>query len=130
MDYAPPVRAAKTEQEVAMAKYTFMVLTNPVEGQEDTNNDWYTNRHLADVLNVPGFVSAQRFKLADAQRGGSTQPWRYLALYQIETDDLTKTLATLSERSGTEAMVLSDALAPERMAFVYEAITPPVAAKH
>ena len=75
-----------------MPKYTFMVLTNPVEGQEDTYNDWYTNRHLADVLNVPGFVSAQRFKLADAQRGGSPQPWRYLALYQIDTDDLKKTL--------------------------------------
>ena len=112
-----------------MPKYTFMVLTNPVEGQEDTYNDWYTNRHLADVLNVPGFVSAQRFKLADAQRGGSPQPWRYLALYQIDTDDLKKTLAILSERSGTEAMVLSDAMAPERMGFVYEAITPPVEAK-
>jgi hypothetical protein len=130
MDYAPPIRSAKTEQEEAMPKYTFMVLTNPVEGQDDTYNDWYTNRHLADVLNVPGFVSAQRFKLADAQRGNPPHPWRYLALYQIETDDLKKTLATLSERSGTEAMVISDAVAPERMGFVYEAITPPVEAKH
>ena len=46
-----------------MPKYTFMVLTNPVEGQEDIYNDWYNNRHLADVLKVPVFVSAQRFKL-------------------------------------------------------------------
>lgn len=112
-----------------MPKYTFMVLTNPVEGQEDAYNEWYTNRHLSDVLDVPGFVSAQRFRLADTQRGQPPHPWRYLALYEIETNDLNKTLATLTERSGTDAMVISDALAPERMAFVYEPITPQVAAK-
>jgi hypothetical protein len=41
-----------------MAKHVFVVLTNPVEGKEDTYNDWYTNVHLGDVLKVPGIVAA------------------------------------------------------------------------
>ena len=44
-----------------MAKYTFVVLTNAVEGKDDAFDEWYTNTHLGDVLAVPGFVSAQRF---------------------------------------------------------------------
>ena len=42
-----------------MAKYTFVVLTNAVEGKDDAFDEWYTNTHLGDVLAVPGFVSAQ-----------------------------------------------------------------------
>ena len=37
-----------------MAKYTFVVLTNAVDGKDDTFNEWYTNTHLGDVLAVPG----------------------------------------------------------------------------
>ncbi|MSO90603.1 MAG: hypothetical protein EXR01_03305 [Acetobacteraceae bacterium] len=111
-----------------MAKHVFVVFTNPVAGKDSTYNDWYTNQHLPDVLNVPGFVSAQRFKLSDTQRAAGPFPWQYMALYQIETDDLKKTLATLGERSGTSAMVMSDALAAERLAWVYDPITPSVRA--
>src|SRR3954452_9573210 len=81
-----------------MAKHVFVVLTNPVEGKEDTYNDWYTNVHLGDVLKVPGIVAARRFKMSDVQRGEPPFPWRYLGLYEIDTDDLTHTLAVLKER--------------------------------
>jgi len=112
-----------------MARHVFVVFTNPVAGQEKTYNDWYTNQHLPDVLDVPGFVSARRFRLSDTQRAAAPYPWRYMALYDIETDDLKGTLATLAERSGTPAMVLSEALAVERAAWVFEPITPLVTAK-
>jgi hypothetical protein len=112
-----------------MARHVFVVFTNPVAGQEKTYNDWYTNQHLADVLKVPGFVSARRFRLSNTQRAAAPHPWQYMALYDIETDDLKGTLAILSERSGTPAMVLSDALGAERAAWVFEPITPVVMAK-
>jgi hypothetical protein len=111
-----------------MAKHVFVVLTNPVEGQEDTYNEWYTNMHLEDVLKVPGIVAAQRFKLSDVQRDKPPFPWRYLALYEIDTDDLNHTLAVLKERSGTSAMVISDAVAPERLGWFFQPITPRVEA--
>jgi len=113
-----------------MAKYTFVVLTNAVEGKDDAFDEWYTNTHLGDVLAVPGFVSAQRFKLADTQRARPPHPFRYLALYEIETNDLQKTLDELGKRSGTQAMVLTDTMAPGTQAHIYEAITPVVTPKH
>jgi hypothetical protein len=39
-----------------MAKYTFVVLTNAVEGKDDAFDEWYTNTHLGDVLAVPSLI--------------------------------------------------------------------------
>ena len=106
-----------------MPKCTLLVLTNPVEGREETFNDWYTNTHLKDVLAVPGIVSAQRFKLAGTQLAPAPHPWSYLALYDVETDSLDQTVSALRERVGTSAMVMSDALSPQILGCFYEPIT-------
>ena len=92
-----------------MAKYTFVVLTNPTPGNDTEYNRWYNEQHIPDVLNVPGFVAAQRFKLADSETGDK-HPHRYLALYEIETNDLAATLKELQSRAGTADMVMSDAI--------------------
>jgi hypothetical protein len=94
-----------------MAKYTFVVLSNPTTpAQEAEYNEWYNKIHIPDVLNVPGFVAAQRFTLADAQFGDGTHAHRYLALYEIETDDAKATLKELQKRVGTADMVMSDGI--------------------
>jgi hypothetical protein len=94
-----------------MAKYTFVVLSNPTTpGQEAEYNEWYNKIHIPDVLNVPGFVAAQRFTLADAQLGDGPHAHRYLALYEIETDDAKATLNELQKRVGTADMVMSDGI--------------------
>lgn len=94
-----------------MAKYTFVVLSNPTTpGQEAEYNEWYNKIHIPDVLNVPGFVAAQRFTLADAQLGDGPRAHRYLALYEIETDDTKATLNELQKRVGTADMVISDGI--------------------
>lgn len=107
-----------------MARHLFVVFTNSIEGRDDAYNDWYSNVHLGDVLKVHGIVAAQRFALSDVQRDPPPFPWRYLALYEIETDDLNKTLASLRERAGTAAMVISDAVAAERAGWFFHPITP------
>ncbi len=35
------------------------ILTNPIDGEEDTFNKWYDEVHVPDVLDVPGVVAAQ-----------------------------------------------------------------------
>ena len=50
-----------------MPKYTFLAFTNPTPGKEHEFNTWYDEHHLKDVIDVSGFVSARRFRLADAQ---------------------------------------------------------------
>ena len=92
-----------------MKKYVFVVYTRPTEGKESEFNQWYNERHLPDVLNLPGFVSAHRFKYVDVpSTNPSSHP--YLALYMVETDDILSAQAALQAAAGTSAMVLSDAL--------------------
>ena len=112
-----------TGSTFAVAGVGFVGFTNPIEGQEDAFNAWYSDVHLKDVLKVPGIVAAQRFKLSDVQRDQPPFPWRYLALYEIETDDLNHTLAALRERAGTSAMVISAAVAPDRVGWFFQPIT-------
>jgi len=110
------------KRETLMEKHLFVGFTNPVEGEEDANA-WYSDVHLKDVLKVPGIVAAQRFKLSDVQRDKPPFPWRYLALYEIETDDLNHTLAALRDRAGTTAMAISAAVAPDRVGWFFQPIT-------
>lgn len=106
-----------------MTAYKFVVMTNPVEGREDEYNDWYTKRHLPDVLDIPGIVAAQRFTATAVQRATEPPPYRYLAVYEIETDDLGQVLEELGRRSGTDKMPMSTAMAEKRMSYVYTPIT-------
>lgn len=103
-----------------MANYKLVVLTNPVEGKEEAYNDWYTNQHLGDVLRCDGFVSAQRFKLADETPGAH----RYLAIYEMDTDNLKATMDGLEAAAGTDKMPMTDAMVMEDIvAVAYSAIT-------
>lgn len=90
-----------------MNKCVLVVFSNPVAGREGEYNDWYNKRHLADVLKVPGFVSAQRFALAGDGAGAA---WKYLAIYEFEADDPVAALGELTRRAGTPDMVLSEAM--------------------
>jgi hypothetical protein len=103
-----------------MASCVYTVFSEPVPGQEAEYNRWYTEQHLDDVLRVPGFKAARRYRLAmpDAQA-----PAGCLAIYEIETDDPAATLAQLQARAGTAEMPISPALDVSRVtALVYGAI--------
>jgi hypothetical protein len=92
-------------------KYTLVVFTNPTTGNEAEFNRWYNEQHIPDVLNAAGFVCAQRFKLSDTQMGPNIdKSHQYLALYEIETDDIKASLKDLQSRAGTADMVMSDAI--------------------
>lgn len=103
-----------------MSKYKLVVFTDPVEGREDEYNDWYNNQHLSDVVAIPGFGSAQRFKLKQLRDGQFRH--RYLAIYDIESDDYGKVMEALTNTAGTSAMIISEALdSPTADVAVFEA---------
>jgi len=114
-----------------MATCFQFALSNPVSGREEEFNRWYNQHHIPDVLNVPGFVSGQRFRLAEAQMGGQgSRAYKYLAIYEIETDDLAGTLKELRARGGTADMVASDAIDTKNVgSFVFTPIAEKVMAK-
>ena len=110
-----------------MKQYSMVVLTNAVTGREDEYNDWYSNRHIHDVVKVPGFVSAQRFKIPD-EAGMEDAKYKYGAIYGLETDDVPASLTELMRRNGTPDMAATDAMDQELYFAIYEAITPKVEA--
>jgi hypothetical protein len=106
-------------------KYRYIVQTNPKPGMEDEYNDWYSNQHIQDVTRIPGFVAAQRFQWVPKNPSEEAPRYRYLAIYDIETDDMASAFAGLSAAAGTAAMPISPALG-EANAVVFEAMTPRV----
>ena len=106
-----------------MTRYVLAVHTNPVEGREDEYNDWYSNRHLADLLAIPGVVSARRYVLGERQMTAVPQAFKYLALYEIETADGQDFIDQVFARSGTEHMPISAALGSEKTAVLWRAIS-------
>lgn len=90
-----------------MARYSYLVISNPTAGQEAEFNRWYTEQHLPDVLKVPGFIAAQRFELAQEK---CALPGRYVAIYEIESNDAHTALAALQEAVDRGEMLISDAL--------------------
>ena len=110
-----------------MAKHTLVVLTNAKEGADEAFNEWYDHTHLGDVLALEGFAAAQRFKLSGTQLAEGDLPYRYLALYEIETDDLTVPITALQE--GAPKMEITDAFDQAGVAaWLYSPITERVTA--
>jgi hypothetical protein len=66
-------------------KNIVLVLTEPSEGMVDEFNEYYENTHLDEVLETTGWDTASRFELVD--EAGGKYPLKYLALYEVESDD-------------------------------------------
>jgi hypothetical protein len=95
--------------------HLFFVWTAPVAGLEREFEDWYTNRHLADVLELPSYRSGQRFR-----HTAGADPFRpFLALYETDTTDVPATQQALKEAVATPAMPLTPAVDRSQSAFWY-----------
>lgn len=95
-----------------MKKYSWFVFTSCDPDHVAEFNSWYDDVHLADLLTVPGIVGARRFKLSDQQvvangphvslQDSASLPPQlpYVAIYDIETDNIAETVSELSRRAG------------------------------
>lgn len=59
-----------------------LALTNPVDGKDDEFRAWYWGEHIGEVLQLDGFVSAQRYRAAEPR--GETVPHLYATIYEVE----------------------------------------------
>ena len=77
-----------------MAKYVFIVGMNVADpNNESAFNDWYNDIHFPDVLETPNFVRATRWEHTEPKPKDA----KYLALYEIETDDIQAAMKGLDE---------------------------------
>lgn len=95
-----------------MARYKLVAHSNAVAGREADFERWYESRHMPDMLAVPGFISAERFTAV------GESPYQFLAIYEIESDDIFGTLAEIGKRAGTDAMPINDAIDTSQVSVV------------
>ena len=83
-----------------MEKWLVIVESDCKDKTRDSEfNNWYDTIHIPDVLSSPGFKGAARYVIRDQVKGKG----KYLAIYEIETDDIKKTSEELREK-GVELL--------------------------
>ncbi len=87
----------------AMETYYYVIVNNPVAGKEKEYLTWYDNRHIIDVVAVPGFVNGQRFIRNETQMYPNVMPHlpTYLTLYTVRTNNLAAVNADITNRIRT-----------------------------
>ena len=79
-----------------MEKWVLVVHSNCSDpAREDEFNDWYNNIHLPDLMENTDFVRASRFVNPDSS---AWESGKYLAIYEIETEDISQTSAAMEKR--------------------------------
>jgi hypothetical protein len=99
-----------------MPRGIMVVQSRPVSPEREAEfNDWYVTTHIPEILAIPGFVSARRYKVPGPDAV-------YLAVYEIEADELTAPVKELGARSASGRSTPSDAiqLDPRPVVTVYE----------
>lgn len=99
-----------------MAKFKMVVLTNPLDERHDEFNRWYDEQHIGDLLELPGMKTAQRFKVIHGEG------WRYLAIYDVETDDLDGLMTEMYRRADSGEIPMSPAFDPNYALFAAVAL--------
>jgi hypothetical protein len=77
-------------------RYVYLVFANPIPGREAEFNDWYTNVHMGDLVQLPGWTGAQRFRaVTTVQPPPSAGGYRhgYLMIWDLEAADATGALS-------------------------------------
>jgi len=108
-----------------MSRYQLHLHTRALAGQEEAYHRWYDEVHIAEVLGLDGFLTGERFQPVPLAPDAPA-PETYLAIYEIETDDV----GALLQQLNTGKMDISHALdtANVRME-LYRTITPKIASR-
>jgi hypothetical protein len=106
------------------------VFSDAADGRDSEFNEWYDTRHIPEILaGVPAFVAAQRFRCSEHQRSTAIPcPWRYLAIYELETDDLADAYSAMDTLRDAGQLTPHDGtLAPGNVAWTYTELWPQLA---
>jgi len=93
-------------------KGVFVVQSSAVDAaHEPAYDDWYRNEHIPQVLEVPGFVGARRFRVVD----GAADAHTFLTIYEIDSDDVRAPLRELFRRTQSGAIGIPEDVRSARL---------------
>jgi hypothetical protein len=101
-------------------KYKMIVFTNAVEGKDKDFNDWYQNTHLKQIVSIKSYVQAQRFRFHTNIVPNGPNPARYMAIYDIETDDINAALGAMNDLAASGGLSVPDSMDQAIVGAVYE----------
>ena len=81
------------EPPAGQNRYAYLVMSDPLPGREFDFNDGYQNMHMGDLVQLPGWTGAQRFRLVPDVMPRNTKPlYRRgnLIIWDQEGTDLAK----------------------------------------
>ena len=67
-----------------MNAHLHLVFSRPPEGLPDAEYERWYAAHLDEILSVPGWAAAQRYRLDREAAGERALPYRYLSLYELD----------------------------------------------
>lgn len=115
-----------------MDRYIFFAYSDCADpSREKEYNDWYDNIHVPDMLETHGMIQATRWE--NVHPSGN-QRRKYIAMYEIETDDIKKFDNAMREngKKSKERGRLSELIVldpPDMPRVIYKQIMPPKKAK-
>ncbi|WAH97662.1 DUF4286 family protein [Arthrobacter sp. MMS18-M83] len=98
----------------------YFVQTNAVSGEDEAFNQWYDAVHIPQILQIPGFVAAQRFEFDPKATTAPAPDYRYAAVYEVEGSGAD---AAAALRRAIPYLQMSETLDASRSLVLYKAIT-------
>ncbi len=98
-----------------MPKAVFFVQSQAASPEQEAEyHKWYDEKHVPQLCDIPGFVSARRLDLV----GGGPRPAdpsapKHAVIFEIEADDLDAIFAEMGKRIGDGRVELTDAVATD-----------------
>ncbi len=89
-----------------MGKYILIVTTRAKAGKDEEFKNWYKNVHIPELLQISEFIKGTRYYSENSE---AESP--YLAIYEIESNDIKVTMDKLQARS--KDMTRSEAMDEE-----------------
>jgi hypothetical protein len=80
------------EPPAGQDRFVYLVMSDPLPGREADFNDAYQNTHMGDLVQLPGWTGAQRFRLVPVTPRTTHPLYRrgYLIIWDQEGNDLGK----------------------------------------
>jgi hypothetical protein len=89
----------KREPPPGKHRYVMLVYANPIPGKEVEFNEWYTNTHMGDLVQLPGWMGAQRFRIVTSvmpRPSVAGYSHGYLIIWDLEETEANTALAGMT----------------------------------
>ncbi|MET0179738.1 MAG: hypothetical protein ABW194_04570 [Novosphingobium sp.] len=93
-----------------MARFRMIMLSQALPGREADYESWYDDIHIPDMLQVPGCVAAQRFRVVKDVLGKTSYP--YCTIYEFEADSADAAMGAMFGAMQAGKVRMSDTVDP------------------